>query len=204
LSDDDKQIPVNGEAEPGDEPAADFSNQSPTPEGAMVDLSATDGDVLLLPQSTRALYYFAYDHFMDQAHIARYVKGLIPVKIARAPHFRLSWPYFYPPDGTGLPSLERSSRDDVWGILYDAKGRDFARLEKHLNTPNRYHRRALQVLDRGDRRFTAFTYVLTVFDDTSSKPSAAYLEHLTATAKEKGLPESWQEYLAGLPMALPD
>lgn len=198
---DDEKIPANGhpegEAVETDEVASEFADK-PTPESAMGDLAGTAEETLLLPKSGKIPYFFAYDHHMDQAVVARYVKGLIPAKVVRASNYRIVWPWFYPPEGTALPSLQRSAGSDVWGLLYDARGVDFAKLDTHLNCPNRYHRRAVQVLDRGDRRFSAFTYVLSVAEEGTHKPSEAYLTHLVETAESRGLPGEWLEKLKGL------
>jgi hypothetical protein len=192
-----ENIPVNGEVGDVEEPAPEFGVKT-TPEGAMVDLAGSDAETLLLPKSARIPYFFAYDNLMDQSIVARYVRGLIPAKIAVAPSYRLSWPFFYPPEGSGLPSLQRSSGSSVWGLLYDARGADFGKLDTHLNCPLRYHRRAVQVQDRGERRFSAFTYVLSLQDDTASRPSENYINHLIDTAKHRGLPDSWIEELEKL------
>ena len=198
----DDKLATNGhpEGEAGaevEETTPEFAVKS-TPESAMVDLAGSADETLLLPKSGKIPYFFAYDHHMDQAVVARYVRGLIPAKVVRASNYRLAWPWFYPPEGTALPSLQRAGGSDVWGLLYDARGVDFAKLDAHLNCPNRYHRRAVQVLDRGDRRFSAFTYVLSVADEGNNKPSEAYLKHLVETAESRGMPEEWVQTLKGL------
>jgi len=190
---DEQNVPLN-DGDPGvpevEEQDAEFGTK-PSPESAMGDLAGSDAETLLLPKSAKMPYFFAYDSMMDQAIVARYVKGLIPAKVGRASNYRVAWPYFYPPDNTVLPSLQRSSSSSVWGLLYEARGVDFTKLDKHLNCPNRYHRRALQVLDRGERRFSAFTYVLTLNENETRKPAPEYLQHLIATARTRGLPEDW-------------
>jgi len=189
----DEKHSVNGHPEaaaPEAEQAPEFGNK-PTPEGAMVDLTGTAEETLLLPQSAKIPYFFAFDALLDQAIVARYVKGLIPAKIACAPNYRLVWPYFYPPADSALPSLQRSAGSRVWGQLFDARGVKFDKLDEHMSVPNRYHRRAVQVLDRGDRRFSAFTYVLTISDPEPRKPSEAYLRHLIDNARNRGLPDEW-------------
>jgi hypothetical protein len=195
----DEKIPSNGgtPAPEEQEQTQEFTTPQ-TPEAALGDLVGSDAETFLLPSSSKAQYFFAYDALLDQGVVSRYVRGLIPAKVVRAANYRIGWPYYYPPEGTSLPTLVRSGTESVWGLVYDAKGCDFARLERHLNCPNRYHRRAVQVLDRGDRRFSAFTYVLSVYDDKAGRPSAAYLAHLVETAKERGLPAEWIAQLEGL------
>jgi hypothetical protein len=193
----DEKLPVNGELADAEEAPPEFAVK-PTPESAMIDLAGTAEETLLLPQSAKVPYFFAYDLLMDQAVVARYVKGLIPAKVARASNYRLAWPWFFPPEGTALPSLQRSAGHSVWGQLYDARGVKFDKLDEHLRCPDRYHRRAVQVLDRGERRFSAFTYVLTVGDDRHNKPSPEYLQRLIATARTRGLPDEWVDTLSAL------
>jgi hypothetical protein len=154
----------------------------------------------LFPGSLREEYFFAYDLLLDQGAVSRFVKGLRLAKIVRLQHHRLVWPYFYPPSGTALPSLLRTNQDadNVWGVLYQARGKDFSPLAEQLRVPNRYHRRGVITLDRGERRFTAFTYVLTLHDDMMGRPSPGYLAQLLAAATERELPEEWLAYLRSI------
>jgi hypothetical protein len=174
-----------------------------SPDALLEMLSLQASEAALFPGSLREEYLFAYDLLLDQAQVSRYVKALQAVKIARLPHHRLVWPYYYRPLGTALPSLLRTNRDDdhVWGLLYDARQKDFRALEKALRTPNRYHRRAVGVQDRGGRRYTAFTYMLTLRDPVMSKPSASYLEQLVACATERALPAEWLDALKSVPVS---
>lgn len=179
----------------------------PAPEAVLEQLSAEVNEAALFPINTRAVYYFAFDVCMDQGYIARYVKGLIPVKPVYLPHHRLSFPHYHPPEDTGLPTIVRTNDPDdrVWGMLYDAKPtlgdegmRDFKPLERHLKVPGRYHRATVHALDRGGRRFSAFSYVLTLDDGKQSPPSANYLERWVESAKERRLPDEWVAYLESL------
>lgn len=164
-----------------------------SPETVLEELSFQASESALFPGSLREEYLFAYDLLLDQATVARFVKALQMVRIVRLPHHRLVWPYYYPPLGSALPSLLRTNRDDdsVWGVLYDARGKDFSALAQQLRVPNRYHRRAVITLDRGGRRFVAFTYVVTLHDPMMAQPSPDYLSQLVAAAAERGLPEEW-------------
>jgi hypothetical protein len=176
----------------------DTPGGTPAPTAVLENLAIPIDDPSLMPDSVRAVYFFAFDHLMEQAVISRYVRGLQPFKVVKAPNFRLCWPYYYPPEGGGLPSLERSDSHDVWGLLYVATKRDFSLLERHLNVPNRYHRRSVQTVDRGDRRLSAFTYTLSLSDEQESAPSQDYLRRLIGAAENRGLPLDWVEHLRGL------
>ncbi|MCC7479246.1 gamma-glutamylcyclotransferase [bacterium] len=176
----------------------------PAPEAVLEQLSAEVNDAAFFPVDTRGVYYFAYDVYMDQGHISRYVKGLIPIKPVYMPHHRLSFPHYHPPEETGLPSLQRTNdpADRVWGLLYDAKPtlgdegiRDFKPFERHLRVPGRYHRSSVHVLDRAERRYSAFTYVLSLDDGKQSPPSENYLQRWVESARERRLPDEWVAYL---------
>jgi AIG2-like family len=180
----------------GDPPDGGQGNLSPE---AMVEslASIVDGETIT-PFSTRDKYLFAYDVLMDQEYIARYVKGLIPIRVVHLPNHRLVWPTFYPPSESALPTPQRTNTesDCVWGILYDARTADFKALDRHLNVPGRYHRKAFRVVDRGGRRFPAQGYVLTLAPDVPDiPPGKGYLDRLVASARERRLPEEW---IAGL------
>ena len=164
-----------------------------SPETVLEQLSFQASESALFPGSLREEYFFAYDLLLDQAAVSRFVKALQIAHIARVPHHRLVWPYYYPPVGSALPSLLRTNRDtdSVWGVLYNARGKDFSALTQQLRVPNRYHRRAVITLDRGERRFVAFTYVVTLHDLVMRQPSPGYLSQLIAAAAERGLPEEW-------------
>lgn len=194
--------------------AADAGNASPdaaaseggaviSPETLLEDLSQQADDAAMFPGSMRETWFFAYDLLLDQSTISRFVKKLSVGKIVSLQHYRLAWPYYFPPQETALPSLERTNREDdtVWGLIYDATGRDFQELERFLRVPKRYHRSAVQVRDRGDRLFPAFTYVLTLKDDVPGKPSADYRDRLVAAAAERSLPDEWLGRLRGMDIA---
>jgi hypothetical protein len=191
-----------------DQPNAPGSGQDSTgetqtaqsPEALLAQLSQQANEAAMFPASSRTQYFFAYDLLLDQATISRFVKGMLADKIVRLPHHRLVWPYFYLPRETGLPSLARTNLpgDEVWGMLYNTRSKDFIELERHLKVPNRYHRVGVRPQDRGGRIFSAFTYIITVQDDLPSKPSAHYRAELVSAATERGLPAAWVAQLNGL------
>ena len=171
-----------------------------SPEAVLAQLSQQAADVAMFPASTRTTHFFAYDVLLEQATISRFVKGMLADKVVRLPHHKLIWPYYYPPRGTGLPSLARTNRpeDEVWGLLYNTRSKDFKELERHLRLPNRYHRVGVRPQDRGGRIFPAFTYILTIADDLPSRPSMQYREQFANAAAERGLPDEWVAKLRAL------
>ena len=171
-----------------------------SPEAVLEIISAETSDAALFPGSMREEWFFTYDLLMDQTTMSRFIKKMNVGKIVYLPHYRLSWPFYYPPQNSALPSLERTnhSEDVVWGIIFESKGKDFTELERFLRVPNRYHRSAIQVQDRGGRRFPAFTYVLTRQDDAPRKPSSVYRDKLIEIAADRQLPDEWLSILRGL------
>jgi hypothetical protein len=171
-----------------------------SPEEALTELGKRGDEQSMQPESLREEWLFVYDVMMDPARMGRYVKGLHKTKIVCLPHFRLAWPYYYPPLETALPSLERTNdaSDMVWGVLLDYTGKDLNPLERYLRVPNRYRHAAVSTQDRGGRRFPAFTYVLNLRSDEAVKPSKTYLTQLVAAAKERDLPDEWISQLQGL------
>jgi len=185
-----------GSGEPGDAPASE-QEPSASPEAALQDLGAPVVETSLLPVSTRELWFFAYDDLLSQPVVSRYTRGMHAGKIVSLTNYKLVWPYSHVPRQTSLPSLERTNNaeDVVWGWLYDARGVDFSALDRQRRIPNRYHHSKVRVQDRGGRRFPAFTYVLTLQDETPGKPSKDYRDQLVASAAERKLPEEWLEQL---------
>lgn len=164
-----------------------------SPEALLEVISAQTTDVALFPGSMREEWFFAYDTLMEQATISRFIRKMNINKIVKLPHYRLDWPFYFPPLKTSLPSLERTNReeDEVWGMIYECRGKDFRELERYLRVPHRYHRSAVQVQDRGGRRFPAFTYILTRRDEVPRRPSAEFRDRLVEIAAERELPTEW-------------
>ena len=169
-----------------------------SPEAVLETLSAQTEEVAMFPGSMREEWFFSYDVLMEQTMISRFVKKMNVSKVVSLPHYRLVWPFYYPPQGTALPSLERTNQpeDVVWGLIFSCRGKSFRDLERYLRVPNRYHRSAIQVQDRGGRRFPAFTYVLSRQDDVPPKPSPEYVTQLIEVARERELPDEWLDRLA--------
>lgn len=182
---------------------ADKETTGTAPEQLLDQLQHLPEGALFWDDLENPLYLFAFDHLMDQAYISRFVRGLRPSKQVRLPHHRLCWPYYFPPQGTTVPALERTNGEDdaVWGILYQANRVDFSQLEEHLRVPNRYYRKSLIVMDRGDRRMAAFCYALNQEPQNAGKPSAAYLGRLIEAAKTRNLPEDWIRLLEAIETA---
>jgi len=188
-----------GQPNTNDTPDAD-SEPRLSPEALLEVISAETSDVALWPGTMREQWFFAYDTLMEQAAISRFVRKMNVNKIVQLPHYKLVWPFYYPPLETSLPSLDRTNREEdlVWGMIYECRGKSFVELERFLRVPNRYRRASVQVQDRGGRRFPAFTYVLTRWDEVPRRPSGSYRDRLVEIAVERELPVEWLEQLRGI------
>lgn len=162
-------------------------------EGMIEELGAPITETSLLPTDSKRTYFFAYDLLLEQALVARHVRKLLPFKVVKLQNHRLAWPFFYPPKNSALPTLLRTNQpgDAVWGLIYHATGIPFAKLDRHLRVPDRYHKKQIQVEDRGGRRYHAFVYVLNHTSEIDLTPSQDYLAQLVQAAKERSLPEEW-------------
>jgi hypothetical protein len=187
--------------------SADGAGGGPQPgevlsvEATLETLAHQTNEAAIFPGSLREEYLFAYDLLLDQATVGRFIKGQLAPRVVQLTNHKLVWPFFFAPAGSALPSLLRTNREEdvVWGVIYETKRKDMRALEEYLRVPNRYHRRAVPVLDRGGRRFMAFAYVLTVSDPMPGKPSAEYRGKLAAAAAERSLPADWLATLNALP-----
>lgn len=192
MTDDREELILPENAEAGED--TDIRDPAYMQPAALLEtLGSQIDDAALLPATSRALYMFAYDQLLDQSLVGRYVKGLRAEKIVCVPRHRIIFPYHYPPQGTSLASLIRTNNDndEVWGVLYNMRGKDVKPLERYLKVPNRYHRRSVHILDRGGLRSLASTYVLTITDEEHRPPSSAYRDILIESARERQLPEHW-------------
>jgi hypothetical protein len=161
-----------------------------------------EGEAFIEGQKRKS-WLFVYDAMINPALFTRYVKGVTPGKVVSVPSYGLSFPFYYPPAGTALPTIERvgEGAPGVWGVIYDVTKKDMTLLERYLHVPNRYHKRQIMVVDRGSFRMPASTYVLSVSGGSPQAPSAAYRDEMVANAMERGLPDEWLGYLASLTTA---
>jgi hypothetical protein len=174
-----------------------------SPESTLEALARQTNEAAIFPGSLREEYLFAYDLLLDQSTVGRFIKGPLAPRVVQLTNHKLVWPFYYHPAATALPSLLRTNLDEdaVWGVIYETKRKSLAPLEEYLRVPNRYHRRAVPVHDRGGRRFMAYAYVLSVQDPLPGKPSAEYRAKLAAAAAERSLPEEWLQTLQSLETA---
>jgi len=159
-----------------------------------------DTDAFLAPPG-EVLRLFVYDELLMSEILKRYLDKPHLEMIAQMQRHRLVFPKYFPPRKTGLPSIVRSlDREDVvWGITIDVTGQDVSRLDHYKRIPNRYHRRSVDIQDRGGLKYAAFTYAISYPDKEPSKPSAEIKGQMLAGARERNLPADYIAFLESIP-----
>lgn len=143
---------------------------------------------------------FVYDELLCPEIAKRYLHLPKQEMICFIPAHQLIFPKFFPPKNTGLPSIDRVTEagNAVWGVTLDITGQDISRLEQYKGAPNRCHLRSIVVCDRGGRKYTARTYVVTAPDPEMSKPSKELMATIIEGAKARNLPEEYVKTLEAL------
>ena len=138
---------------------------------------------------------FTYDVYMDIVRLHRYMPNAREPKIMQLPNYKLVFPLWFAPAGSGLPTIVRSPGDEIWGIGWRTPIAELPKFEAKLSAPNRYHLMDIRVKNRAGDVLPAKTYSITIPQDPQSKPSAAKLREIMELGKTVGLPN---EYLAKL------
>ena len=86
----------------------------------------------------------------------------------------------------------------VWGILWEIDDSNLPSLDRQEGVPYIYQPFTVTVKTASGEEYEARTYHLVTGLDKEPVPSALYLSVIKAGAKEHGLPESYQEFLAGI------
>jgi hypothetical protein len=151
----------------------------------------------LLPGSLKVERLFLYDELLDFEIIKRYLDNPKQEMLCYIPTHKVWFPKFFFPKNTGLASIDRTpnSEDKVWGVTINITGQDLTRLERYKGAPNRCHVCNVIVFDRGERRYPARTFVVSVPDPEPSKPSKEYLSLMVEGARGRGLPEDYVKML---------
>lgn len=164
----------------------------------LAELDTLPMDDAFMPSVGQIKRLFVYDELMHPAVISRYLESPSQEMICRAAGFALVFNKFFPPRNSGLASMVRTRmpQDTVWGVTFDVTDEKLDDLDHFKAVPNRFHQRGLQVVDRGGRKYTAKTYIVSVPDEVPSKPSKDMLELIVEGAKTRGLPEDYIALLA--------
>jgi len=186
-----------------DKPKQDIDVAVDNMQEALKELSELDAQPMedaFMPSVGQIKRLFVYDELMHPSVISRYLQSPRQEMICRAPGFALVFNKFFAPRNSGLASMVRTRTplDTVWGVTFDVTDEKMDDLDHFKAVPNRYHQRGLQVADRGGRKYTAKTYIVSVPDEVPSKPSKDMLELIVEGAKTRGLPEDYIAWLAKL------
>jgi hypothetical protein len=151
----------------------------------------------LMPGSLKIDRLFVYDELLDFEIIKRYLNNPKQEMLCYIATHRLWFPKYFLPKNSGLASFERTpnSSDMVWGVTINITGQDLSRLEHYKGAPNRYHICNVIVFDRGERRYPARTFIVSVPDPEPSKPSKEFLSFMVEGARGRGLPEDYVKML---------
>jgi len=85
-------------------------------------------------------------------------------------------------------------------VTIDITNQDLTDLNRYKGAPDRYHLKSIWVRDRGDLRYPAVCYVVTVPDKEPSKPSRELLNDIVQGAVERMLPVEYIDFLRSIPV----
>jgi hypothetical protein len=146
---------------------------------------------------------FCYGSNMDDAQMVMRCPGRAKVGIAVLKEYRLCFPRVSPRRGCGVSSVEPAEGHEVWGVVHRLEAADLAALDGFEGFEpgraaelNRYNRVAVVV--EIDGVVTEVETYVAVPTDKPLAPNAHYLGQIRYGARLHGLPQAYQEWLAGL------
>jgi AIG2-like family len=151
------------------------------------------------------MIYFAYGADLSPTQLDARVPGYRPLGAARLTGHKLVFPRFAREWRGATASLAPSANDTVFGALYDLPPDDVPVLHRHKGydpeSPpelNEHVFREVTVrrLATGEA-LSAWTY-LAVPDNTTARPSAAYINAILDGARRHGLPRAYVLLLQGI------
>ncbi|MDW6022216.1 gamma-glutamylcyclotransferase family protein [Mesorhizobium sp. BAC0120] len=146
---------------------------------------------------------FSYGSNLDNVQLDVRCPGHQKIGNAVLQDYRLSFPRLSEKRGCGVSSVEPAAGREVWGVVHRLNAADLDSLDRHegyrLDWPaerNRYNRLALVVRIEGVPTEVQ-AYIATATPNPPA-PNAAYLAHIRNGARQHGLPEHYQAFLAEL------
>lgn len=139
---------------------------------------------------------FTYDVYMSIVRLHRYVPSARMPKVLKLPNYKLTFPKYFEPASSGLPSIVHSVGDSVWGIGWRANVSELKKFEKKLFVPDRYHMRKVRLVEKSGDSLPGITYAITLHDDEPSKPSKSKIEEIIEVGRKVSLPDDYLEELA--------
>jgi len=146
---------------------------------------------------------FSYGSNLDDAQLVMRCPGRAKVGIAVLRGYRLCFPRLSGWRGCGVSSIEPAAGHDVWGVVHRLGENDLAALDGFEGFEpgraaelNRYNRVAVLVECNGVP--TEVETYIAVPTDNPPHPDAYYLGQIRDGARQHGLPEAYQTWLAEL------
>ena len=156
----------------------------------------------IMPVHAAKKRLFVFDELLRPSILGRYLSKPHMEMIVKLVGFRLCFPKYFAPRKTGLASIERTndSNDIVWGVTIDITNQDLTDLNRYKGAPDRYYLKSIWIKDRGDLRYPAVCYVVTVPDKEPSRPSKELLDDIVQGAIERMLPTEYVHFLRSIPV----
>jgi cation transport regulator ChaC len=155
-----------------------------------------------VPAADDLVWYFAYGSNMQRAtFVGR--RGMQPrsSRPGRLDGFELRFDLPVGPGERAVANLAVAPGAVVHGVLYSISQAEAAVLDRTEGVDRGYYERLIVRVSTGEASLDAFTYVSPRRVERR-KPSARYLGLLLEGAREHGLPASYIEQLAALPLAV--
>ena len=127
----------------------------------------------------RSAYYFSYGHLSRSEHLHDLAPDAELVGVGKLENFKLTFHRF--------ANIERSHGNDVYGVVWKVRQRDFSVLDSHEALHKNYDRIPLEV-KVDDRWITCMVYVMDPTNGLSGAPTEKYIQAMVKGYKEHDLP----------------
>jgi cation transport regulator ChaC len=142
--------------------------------------------------------YFAYGSNMATRQMAERRIPFDVVGTGRLDGYRVAFTRRSVRTHTGVADIIPQRGSVVWGVLYELGDAAVPILDRKEGHPWAYERRVIHVRRNGSPEERAFTYRVSVREDSEVAPSSAYLEAMLEGAREHSLPREYVDLVEGL------
>ncbi|WP_353016832.1 gamma-glutamylcyclotransferase family protein [Mesorhizobium sp. M0854] len=146
---------------------------------------------------------FGYGSNMDDAQMDTRCPNRVKVGTAVLRGHRLIFPRLSNRRECGVSSIEPAHGHDVWGVVHRLSAGDLEALDRSegyradRSADRNGYNRVPVIVELGGVPTAVETYVA-VATHNPPPPNAIYLAHIRDGARQHGLPEDYQRFLAGL------
>lgn len=148
--------------------------------------------------STGKFLYFGFGSNLLTKRIHINNPSAVKKAVAKLENYQLTFGNFSKNWGGASATIKPCPGSHVWGILWVLDDSNLPSLDRQEGVPFIYQPFTVTVTTASGEKYEARTYHLVTGLDKEPIPSALYLGVIKAGAKEHGLPESYQEFLAGI------